>query len=390
MKLTRPAWVEIDLCKLRKNIEIIKGEVTPGTKIISVVKANSYGYGADKISKIMYEEGIRDFAVATFSEGVKLRKQFDDIGILILGYTPDYLIEDSIKNRINMTVYNFEIAEKIDEIADKLGKKAEITIAVDSGMNRIGFKPTEKNANIIECISKMKNINIIGMFTHFAVADEDRAYTKYQFNNYMKMVKMLDDRNVEIPLKHVNNSQGIINYREYDLMAVRPGVVQYGSTEDVESKYEGFKELEYIGEVKTEIAHIKTIPAGEKISYGCTFETKRESCIATLPIGYADGILRALSGKIDVLISGKRCPQIGRICMDQMMVDITGIECKIGDEVVIIGHQGDEEITIREVALKVGEIATSYSCHFSPRLPRVYMENGKVESVYDGVLDMWY
>ena len=224
------------------------------------------------------------------------------------------------------------------------------------------------------------------MFTHFAVADEDVDYTEFQFNNYMDMVIMLKELNVDIPLKHVNNSQGIINYREYDLDAVRPGLVQYGSTEGVESKYENFK-VEYIGELKAQIANLKFIEKGEKVSYGLTFEAERKTKVATLPLGYADGVLRQLSGKIDVLVSGKRCKQIGRICMDQMMIDVSDVDCKIGDEVVLIGKQEDEEIPILEIAKKADEIATSFSCHFSERLPRVYIKNGEIESIYDGVLN---
>lgn len=389
MHLTRPAWVEVNLDNLRDNMRTIKSQVSDGVTIISVVKSDAYGYGAYKVVETLKEEGINYFAVATLSEAISLRRKFKDIELLILGYSPDYLMEDAIKNNVTMTIYNMESAERINSFAEKMHLKAKVTIAVESGMNRIGFKPTEENANIIKKIYNMPNINITGIFTHFAAADTDREYTEYQFSNYMKMIEMLKNRNVEIPLRHVNNSQGVINYREYDLTAVRPGLVGLGHTEGVESKYPGFK-VDYIGQVKAQIANLKVLPAGEKISYGLTYETDKETRIATIPLGYADGIIRQLSNKIDVLISGKRCKQVGRICMDQFMVDVTGVECKIGDEVVIIGKQGEEEIPILEVALKAGEIATSYSCHFSKRLPRVYIKNGKVDSVYDGILDEWY
>lgn len=385
MHLTRPAWVEVNLDTLKKNVETIKDQVSDKVELISVVKSNAYGYGAVKIVETIKELGVNNFAVATLSEAISLRNHYKDINILILGYTPSYLIEDSVRNNITMTVYNLENAKEISKIAKKLNMTAKINIAIDSGMNRIGFKVTEENADIIEEISKMPNIKITGMFTHFAAADENREYTEFQFNNYMKMSNMLDKRNVKIPLRHVNNSQGVINYREYDLDAVRPGLVQLGHTEGVKSKYKGFN-VEYIGEVKAQIANLKTVPKGEKVSYGLTYETSKETKIATLPIGYADGIIRQLSGKIDVLIDGKRCPQIGRICMDQMMIDVTGVDCNIEDEAVIIGKQGNEEIPILEVALKAGEIATSYSCHLSSRLPRVYIKDGKVESIHDEIL----
>ena len=386
MILTRPAWVEVNLDTLAKNINTIKEQVTEGTTIISVVKSNAYGYGAVKVVETLIEEGINNFAVATLSEAISLRNHFKDIEILVLGYTPVYLIEESIKNNITMTIYSLDMAKEINEIAKKLKRVAKINVAIDSGMNRIGFKVNKKSAVEICKITKLKNTKIEGMFTHFAVADENADYTEFQFNNYMDMVIMLKELNVDIPLKHVNNSQGIINYREYDLDAVRPGLVQYGSTEGVESKYEGF-EVEYIGELKAQIANLKFIEKGEKVSYGLTFEAERKTKVATLPLGYSDGVLRQLSGKIDVLVSGKRCKQIGRICMDQMMIDVSDVDCKIGDEVVLIGKQEGEEIPILEIAKKADEIATSFSCHFSERLPRVYIKNGEVESIYDGVLN---
>lgn len=386
MILTRPAWVEVNLDTLANNINTIKEQITDGTTIISVVKSNSYGYGAVKVVETLIEEGINNFAVATLSEAISLRNHFKDIEILVLGYTPEYLIEESIKNNITMTIYNMESAKEINEISKKLKIFAKVNIAIDSGMNRIGFKVDKKSAVEILKITKLNYIKVEGMFTHFAVADEDVNYTEFQFNNYMDMVIMLKELNVDIPLKHVNNSQGIINYREYDLDAVRPGLVQYGSTEGVESKYENFK-VEYIGELKAQIANLKFIEKGEKVSYGLTFEAERKTKVATLPLGYADGVLRQLSDKIDVLVSGKRCKQIGRICMDQMMIDVSDVDCKIGDEVVLIGKQEDEEIPILEIAKKADEIATSFSCHFSERLPRVYIKNGEIESIYDGVLN---
>lgn len=263
MILTRPAWVEVNLDTLANNINTIKEQITDGTTIISVVKSNSYGYGAVKVVETLIEEGINNFAVATLSEAISLRNHFKDIEILVLGYTPEYLIEESIKNNITMTIYNMESAKEINEISKKLKIFAKVNIAIDSGMNRIGFKVDKKSAVEILKITKLNYIKVEGMFTHFAVADEDVDYTEFQFNNYMDMVIMLKELNVDIPLKHVNNSQGIINYREYDLDAVRPGLVQYGSTEGVESKYENFK-VEYIGELKAQIANLKFIEKGEK------------------------------------------------------------------------------------------------------------------------------
>ncbi|SHH25404.1 alanine racemase [Anaerosphaera aminiphila DSM 21120] len=382
MKLTRSAWMEVNLDKLENNMSQIKNIVDDNIKIISVVKSNAYSFGVTKIVETLRKTGVNYFAVATNSEALKIRKNFNDVDILVLGHTPDFLMEDAIDNNIVMAVYDLESALKLNEMANSKNKVARIHLAIDSGMNRIGFKLKEKSYSDVEKISKLENVKIEGAFSHFAAADTDIEYTKNQFANYKTFVEEVEKRGVDVGLKHINNSQGIINYKESSLDAVRPGIVQYGSTEGVESKYEGFS-VDYIGEIKARITNLKVIEKGEKVSYGLTYEADKTTEVATIPLGYSDGLLRQLSNKIDVLVNGNRCPQIGRICMDQMMIDVTGMNCKIGDEVVVLGKQGNEEITILEIAEKAGEIATSYSCHFSMRLPRVYIRDGKVESIYD-------
>lgn len=382
MKLTRSAWMEVNLDKLENNMSQIKNIVDDNIKIISVVKSNAYSFGVTKIVETLRRTGVNYFAVATNSEALKIRKNFNDVDILVLGHTPDFLMEDAIDNNIVMAVYNLESALKLNEIAKSKNKDARIHLAIDSGMNRIGFKLKEKSYDDVKEISKLENVKIEGAFSHFAAADTDIEYTKNQFKNYKTFVEEVKKRGVDVGLKHINNSQGIINYKEFSLDAVRPGIVQYGSTEGVESKYKGFS-VEYIGEIKAKITNLKVIEKGEKVSYGLTYEATKPTEVATIALGYSDGLLRQLSNKIDVLVNGKRCPQIGRICMDQMMIDVTGMNCKIGDEVVVLGKQGNEEITILEIAEKAGEIATSYSCHFSMRLPRVYIRDGEVESIYD-------
>ncbi|RVU55295.1 alanine racemase [Anaerosphaera multitolerans] len=382
MKLTRSSWLEVNLDKLVYNIEQIRSILDKNVKIISVVKSNAYGFGSLKIVETLREEGINFFAVATNSEAIKIRRKFKDIDILILGYTPEYVMADAIENNIIMATYSLETAEILSKIAVSLNKVARIHLVVDSGMNRIGFKVNEDSINEVVEISKLNNVKIEGIFSHFAAADSNFDYTESQYRNFIFFVKSVEDKGVDVGIRHINNSQGVINYREYSLDGVRPGIVQYGSTEGVASRYENFN-VEYIGEIKAEISHLKIVKKGEKVGYGLTYEAEDDIRVATLPIGYADGIIRQLSGKIDVLIGGKRCPQIGRICMDQMMIDVSKVNCKIGDEAVLLGKQGEEEISIGELAEKAGEVDTSFSCHFSMRLPRVYIKNSQVESIYD-------
>ncbi|MDO5713218.1 MAG: alanine racemase [Tissierellia bacterium] len=386
MELTRPAWIEVNLDYLAHNIQTIQREIGNDTKILSIVKSDGYKFGAVKLVETLIECGIEFFGVATLSEGLSLRNHYKNIHILILGYTPDYLMEASVKNDITISLYSLDSARKLNQVAKEQDKKCKVHIVVDSGMNRIGFKPNEKSLDEIQKIMDLEYLDVEGIFTHFAVADTDEAYTKYQFNNYMYIVKGLEDRGITIKYKHVSNSHATIKYRDFDLSFVRPGILQYGSTED-DPAGEPF-DVKFIGQVKAQIGHLKTIPSGEGISYGLTYKTEEESKIATLPLGYADGIPRMLSNKIDVLVGGKRCPQVGRICMDQFMVDVTGVDCKVGDEVVIVGKQLEEEITIEEISALADEIPTSFVTHFNKRLPKVYIKDGEVVEIEDLVLNL--
>lgn len=382
---TRPAWIEVNLDNIVHNIETIEKVTAEHTHVLSIVKSDGYKFGAVKIVEALREAGVSYFGVATMSEAVSLRNHFDDISILILGYTPDYLMEEAIEKNITMATYSMETAKQLSAAAKKLGKKARIHLVVDSGMNRIGFKPTEESLDTMVEISKLEGIDVEGLFTHFAVADSDEAFTKKQFKNYCFISEGLRERGVDIRYRHVSNSHAIMRYREFDLDFVRPGVLQYGSKEGVDAPE---FDVRFIAEVKAEIGHLKTVGAGEGVSYGLTYTTEKETKIATLPLGYADGIPRLLSNKIDVLVGGKRCPQIGRICMDQFMIDVTGVDCKVGDEVVIVGKQGEEEITIEEISAHAGEIPTSFVTHFNKRLPKVYLRHGEVVAVEDLVREL--
>lgn len=381
-ELTRSCFLEVDLDKLIDNIRTIKRNISLNSSIIAVVKANAYGFGIKKIVDTLILEGIDYFAVATLQEALEIRKYHSDIKIMILGYTDGNLFKKAIENRVELSIYTKDDVLNLEKIASEINSTAQINIPLETGMNRIGFVEDDKFIENMETIKNSKNIEVSGAFSHFAAADTDPCYTRKQFDKFIRMTRIIENIGIEIPYKHISNSMAIMNFKEFNLDAVRPGIIMYGSSEGL--KKEGF-DLKYIGSLKAKISNIKTIKKDEKVSYGLTYTCDRDTKVATLPIGYADGVVRILSNKIDVIVNGKRCPVIGRICMDQMMVDVTNVDCDMDTICTIIGKDGDEEITIEEVAGLAGEIATSYSTHFSSRIPRVYIKNGQVDEIYDEI-----
>lgn len=381
-ELTRSCFLEVDLDKLIENIRTIKRNISLNSYIIAVVKANAYGFGIKKIVDTLILEGIDYFAVATLQEALEIRKYHSDIKIMILGYTDRNLFKKAIENRVELSIYTKDDVLNLEKIASEINSTAKINIPLETGMNRIGFVEDDKFIENMETIKNSKNIEVSGVFSHFAAADTDSCYTRKQFDKFIRMTRIIENIGIEIPYKHISNSMAIMNFKEFNLDAVRPGIIMYGSSEGL--KKEGF-DLKYIGSLKAKISNIKTIKKDEKVSYGLTYTCNRDTKVATLPIGYADGVVRILSNKIDVIVNGKRCPVIGRICMDQMMVDVTDVDCDMDTICTIIGRDGDEEITIEEVAGLAGEIATSYSTHFSSRIPRVYIKNEQVDEIYDEI-----
>lgn len=381
-ELTRSCFLEVDLDKLIDNIRTIKRNISLNSSIIAVVKANAYGFGIKKIVDTLILEGIDYFAVATLQEALEIRKYHSDIKIMILGYTDGNLFKKAIENRVELSIYTKDDVLNLEKIASEINLTAQINIPLETGMNRIGFVEDDKFIENMETIKNGKNIEVSGTFSHFAAADTDPCYTRKQFDKFIRMTRIIENIGIEIPYKHISNSMAIMNFKEFNLDAVRPGIIMYGSSEGL--KKEGF-DLKYIGSLKAKISNIKTIKKDEKVSYGLTYTCDRDTKVATLPIGYADGVVRILSNKIDVIVNGKRCPVIGRICMDQMMVDVTNVDCDMDTICTIIGKDGDEEITIEEIAGLAGEIATSYSTHFSSRIPRVYIKNGQIDEIYDEI-----
>jgi alanine racemase len=386
-ELTRPAWLEINLNDLACNYNQIRKALNKGTDLMAIIKADAYENGAIQIANELMKQGVDKFGVATLSEALHIRKSIEGAKILIMGYTPDYLMKKAIEEDIDITVYMVEQAKLASELAKKLNKDALIHIKIETGMNRLGFMPTEESIMAIQKIYSMNNIKIEGIFTHFAASDNDPSYTFNQAKKFDYIVDGLKKLGLRIPLRHVSNSAAIMRYRELDYDMVRAGIILYGvytsPDEDRDTVH-----LTNILSLKAQISNVKEIEKGEKISYGLTYETLRKSKIATVPIGYADGYSRSLSNKGSVIVKNTIVPVVGRICMDQLMIDVTELDVKVGDEVVLMGKSGDKEITIEEIAMKIGGIPAEVFCMMNKRLPRVYIKDGKVEEVVDYLLEI--
>ncbi|HBF2214266.1 TPA: alanine racemase [Clostridioides difficile] len=377
-KITVPTWAEINLDNLRFNLNNIKNLLEEDIKICGVIKADAYGHGAVEVAKLLEKEKVDYLAVARTAEGIELRQNGITLPILNLGYTPDEAFEDSIKNKITMTVYSLETAQKINEIAKSLGEKACVHVKIDSGMTRIGFQPNEESVQEIIELNKLEYIDLEGMFTHFATADEvSKEYTYKQANNYKFMSDKLDEAGVKIAIKHVSNSATIMDCPDLRLNMVRAGIILYGHypSDDV---FKDRLELRPAMKLKSKIGHIKQVEPGVGISYGLKYTTTGKETIATVPIGYADGFTR-IQKNPKVLIKGEVFDVVGRICMDQIMVRIDkDIDIKVGDEVILFG---EGEVTAERIAKDLGTINYEVLCMISRRVDRVYMENNELVQI---------
>ena len=380
-KMIRPVWAEIDLDAIKYNIDSIKRRVDT-KELIAVVKADAYGHGALDVSKTLVENGATKLAVAVITEAMELRHGNINTPIMILGYTPLEFAADLINYDIEQTIFDLEYATKLSEIALNLGKKAKVHVALDTGMGRIGFLINDNSLNEILKISSLKGLEVVGIFTHFATADEsDKNYSNKQYKKFTDFNEKLISKGVNIPLKHVSNSGAIIDMPNTYLDGVRAGIVLYGyyPSEDVLKQN---LDLKKAISIKTQVAHVKILDKNEYVSYGRKFKTERKSIIATLPIGYADGYSRALTGKAKVIINGKFAPVVGTICMDQCMIDVTDIgDVHVGDEVIVLGNDKDLKFDADDMAKAMGTINYEVLCMIKQRIPRVYIEDGKVKSI---------
>lgn len=386
-KLNR-AWAEIDLDAIAHNVREIRRITGKRPEIMGAVKADAYGHGVMETVRTMLDNGVTRLAVSMLDEAIQLRKLGIKVPILILSYTDPARAEEIILNEVTQTVFSHDLAKALSEAAVRLNRNVKIHVKVDTGMTRVGFMPGYSAVKNIVEISALPHIIIEGLFTHFASADEnDKSYTLMQFEKFMSICSELGRVGVHIPVKHVCNSAGIIEYPEMYLDMVRPGIILYGiyPSREVDSSKISLKPAMTL---KANVILVKDVEEGTCISYGRTFKTIRKSRVATIPIGYADGYTRLLSNKGRVLIHGRIARVVGRICMDQCMVDVTdlGVEVKTGDEVVLFGRQGDAAISIEEVADDIGTISYEVVCIIGKRIPRVYLKDGKICNVLNYLL----
>ena len=381
MNFTRRAvWAQIDLDAAAHNMRQIRKHVGPDVKIAAVVKANAYGHGSVELAKTFAENGADCFAVSSLDEAVELRRYAHiDKEIFILGHTDARRTEELLTYDIEPAVFNLKNAEFFSQEAQRLGKTLRVHIAVDTGMSRVGFQVNEFSVSEIKAIAALPNIEIRGMFTHFAVSDiKDKTFTREQYGHFRWMCKRMEEEGIHIALRHCCNSAAALELPEYYCDMVRPGIIMYGCEPSPDVDIKPY-DLRPVMSLRCCIAHVKLIDAGATVSYGRHYTAPSRRKIATLPVGYADGYSRILSGKVDVLYHGHRVPQGGAICMDQCMIDVSGeANVHAGDEVVLFGRQGDSFIPIEEIAAVCGTINYEIMCNISRRVPRVYMKNGKV------------
>lgn len=367
------SFITIDLPAVRQNLKE-SARMIGDRKLLAVVKTDAYGHGAVRVSRAV-EDIVDYFAVACLSEAVELREGGINKPILILGYTSPKEYGELLACNITPTVYSYDAASKLSEIAVLLGTVARIHIAVDTGMGRIGFLPSEDSADTVASIAKLPGIEIEGMFTHFSKADEsDKTYTKEQIAKFDAFYDMLCERGIRIPIRHCYNSAAIMDLEKTPYEMVRSGIITYGLYPS-DAVLKERMNLIPVMEWKAHVIHVKTLPAGCGISYGATYVTDRETKIATVSVGYGDGYPRSLSGKGRVLIHGKFAPILGRVCMDQMMVDVTDIpDVQPEDIVTLFGKDGEEFLSAEEVAELSERFNYELVCDISMRVSKIYKD----------------
>ncbi len=397
-EIIRRTWAEIDLDALANNYRRVREAADPKARVCCVVKADGYGHGALRISAELQSLGADWFAVSNLEEALQLRRGGIERPILVLGFTPPEEAAALSEGNISQCVYSTDYAEKLSLCAGAVGGKVKIHAKIDTGMSRLGFYFQDifrDEAAIDEVIRACSLPGLIpeGVFSHFAVSDEGKegdAFTMRQFGCFKEMSEALVRAGVggdKPPLRHCANSAAVFDYPLSHLDMVRAGVVLYGLYPS--GQLRARPDLRPVLSLRSVVSHVKTLLPGATVSYGRKFTAEHEMRVATVPVGYADGYPRALGpGGAAVLIRGQRCPVIGRICMDQLMADVSGVEgAAMGDRVTLIGRDGGEEITAGEVAGWEGTINYEVVCALSKRVPRVYLNGGKVESIYNQLLN---
>ncbi len=375
--LLGPTWIEINLDAIAQNVRNIKKLIGKKTELMAVVKGNAYGHDDIEVSSVVLANGATRLAVNRLEEGIALRKAGFTAPILVLGLTLKEQAESLVLYHLTPTVADLEMTEKLSVSAIQMNKISKIHLKVDTGMGRIGIFPSEVLA-FIKRVKLLKNVEIEGIFTHFSVAEEkDKSYTEDQFRKFKEVLLALEREGINIPVKHVSNSAALFDLPQMWLDLVRPGIAVYGLYPSAEVR----KTVDLIPaqEFKTKIVFLKELPVGESLGYGRSYITKKRTLVATLPVGYADGYNRLLSNQGEVLVRGRRVPIIGRIGMDQCMIDVTSLpSIEVGDEVVLWGRQGNNVITVEEIARKLGTI--NYEIVHMPDkkgVPKLFIKKGR-------------
>ena len=380
MKKHSRVFARVDLDAISFNMEQMRQRVGEDAKILAVIKMDGYGHGASPIAKMFEERDyIWGYATASIEEAVLLRKAEIKKPILVLGCVFPEQYEEMICEDIRAAVYTKEMAQAMSQTAVKLGRTAHFHIKIDTGMGRLGFFPDEESVSVIKEISLLPNIELEGMFTHFARADEtDKEYTLEQHRRFTWMKDAMEREGISISYYHCDNSAGIIDFPDMRHDLVRAGISTYGMFPSDEVSHDAIS-LKPALELRSHVTFVKEIQPGMTVSYGGTFKAEHPMKVATIPVGYGDGYPRGLSNKADVLIHGKRARILGRVCMDQFMVDVTDIpDVKFMDEVILVGYDGDEHISVEELSQICGRFNYEFVCCLGRRIPRVYIKNGKV------------
>ncbi len=374
-------WAEVNVDAISANIAEIRKIVGSGVKIMASVKADGYGHGVKMTAKTVLDAGADCLAVSCVNEAIEIRNFGINAPILVLGYTPEGEYETAIRNDVTLTVFRKEDAAELDAVAEKIGKTAKVHIKINVGMNRIGFETSEIDEAAE--IMNMKNLFAEGIFTHFPCADENEdELTKKQFEKYTDFVNKLEEKcGKKIPVHHVCNSAATVKFKNMHLDMVRAGIIVYGLYPS-ENFDRNLINLTPAMSIKTVVSRIQCICKGEKISYGGTYEAEKEMKIATLPIGYADGLSRLLSNKGRVIIGGNYANIVGKVCMDQCMIDVTDVNnVNVGDEVIIMGCADGKSVSADALAGIIGTINYEIVCDVGKRVPRVYLKNGEITDI---------
>lgn len=376
--------VKIDLDAIASNMDAIREKA--GVPVMAVVKADAYGHGAVQVARLLQDK-CAFFCVSSILEAMELRQAGLSTPILILGHTPADAFPTAIREGIRPTIYRMEDALALSKAAQFLELPARFHFAVDTGMSRIGFQVTEEDADVCARIANLPGLFAEGLFSHFATADcADLSRAEQQAERFAEFDGMLRRRGVKVPIRHLNNSAGLMNFATpYEM--VRSGIITYGMypSDEVDP---GLLALRPALQWLSRVTHVKTLPAGREISYGGTYVTKADTVVATIPVGYADGYRRNLSGKFYVLIHGQKAPILGRICMDQMMVDVTAIPgVQVGDRVTLVGIDGEEAITMEQISAQADSFNYEFVCGISRRVPRLYVQGGKTIHTVHYLLD---